>query len=108
MKGRKMCDNCGNDHPDLNELLDDADDKALAVLSLTIIGGLVESFTEQGYADPDTYKALSIAIQISQKIGFTPLTDRLVLLKMETAEQVRKTGREQGVDDEDIDRILNA
>lgn len=101
-----MCDNCGNDHPDLNELLEDADDKALAVLSLTIIGGLVESFTDNGYGDPDTYKALSIAVAIAKKIDFTPLVDRLILLQMETAEVVRKVGKEQGVDDDEIDRIL--
>ena len=101
-----MCDHCENDHPSLDELLEDADDKALAVLSLTIIGGLVESFTDQGYGDPDTYKALSIAIAIAKKVGFVPLVDRLVLLQMETAEVVRKVGKEQGVDDGDIDRIL--
>lgn len=102
-----MCDHCGNDHPELNELIENADEKGLLLLSLSIIGALVESFTETGYADPDTYKAVITATKIAKRLGITPLTDRLELLKMETAESVRKCGIESGLSESEVQEILD-
>jgi len=104
---KQMCDHCGNDHPDLDEIIENSDETGLFLLSLSIIGALVESFTETGYADPDTYKAVITATKIAKRIGMTPLADRLELLKMETAENVRKCGIESGLSESEIQEILD-
>jgi hypothetical protein len=76
-----MCDKCGNDHPNLDELIAGASDKGLLFIAVGAIGALVESFTSTEYADPDTYLALSTAIKLSKQLEVVELTDKLELLK---------------------------
>lgn len=101
-----MCDKCGNDHPDIDELIENADDRGLLFIALSSIGALVETFTESGYSDPDLYSALSVATKIAERLGIQELTDRFSLLKMETADALEQCGKENGIEQEVIDKIL--
>lgn len=101
-----MCDRCGDDHPDLDELIAGASEKGLLFIAIGVIGSLVESFTQDDYADPDTYIAVSTAIKLAKQLEIVELVDKLELLKMETAEALRKCGLENGVPEQDIENLL--
>lgn len=76
-----MCDICENK-------LEDADDKDLLLASLGIIGGLMESYVEDGYCDPQMYKAIKLAKMIADKVGIQELTDHFSVLLLEAGEVV--------------------
>ena len=87
-----MCAEC-NDAVENSE-----NDKDLLLLSLAIIGGLIENYVEQGYCDPAMYKSIKIAEKIANKIGIQELADRFVTLQMEAGEVIEKVIAEQGLD----------
>jgi len=87
-----MCQQC-------NEAVENSDsDKELLLLSLAVIGGLVENYVEEGYCDPVMYKSISVAEKIANKIGVQELADRFTTLKMEAGEAIHNVATQQGLD----------
>jgi len=85
----------------------------IAGLSLTIIGVLIESYVNEGYADPTMYKALSATAELAEqfqaraKYDNAPnevvesIADLLVNLKLtaiECGEVVERIIKEQGIE----------
>jgi hypothetical protein len=87
-----MCQQC-------NEAVENSDsDKELLLLSLAVIGGMVENYIEEGYCDPVMYKSISVAEKIANKIGVQELADRFTTLKMEAGEAIHNVAKQQGLD----------
>jgi hypothetical protein len=87
-----MCQQC-------NDAVENSDsDKELLLLSLAVIGGMVENYIEEGYCDPVMYKSISVAEKIANKIGIQELADRFTTLKMEAGEAIHNVATQQGVD----------
>lgn len=61
-----MCDNCGShEAPDLNDF--GAEDVAGA--TLVMLGVLVERYIDDGYCDPNMYKALGVARELAGRLA---------------------------------------
>jgi hypothetical protein len=87
-----MCAECNN-------AVENSDsDKELLLLSLAVIGGMVENYVEEGYCDPVMYKSISVAEKIANKIGIQELADRFTTLKMEAGEAIHNVATQQGLD----------
>lgn len=86
-----MCETC-----EIN--IDNADDKELALLTLSIIGGLVEGFVEVGYCDPALYKAVKLAERITIKMGIPEATEKFTFLKIQAGEVVEAIIEKEGMD----------
>jgi hypothetical protein len=89
-----MCDKCENSFEEFGEL----DNEKIAGLALAIIGGLIENYTEDGYADPAMYKTVELAEKLSIHYGVPELTDRFTTLKMAVGEVVNKIIKEQNIE----------
>lgn len=75
-----MCDNCDNLTNGIEEM--DLDDHQIAGIALTSIGVLVESYCEQGYADPTMYRLLELACLLARKFGNEELLTHLESTKI--------------------------
>jgi hypothetical protein len=71
-----MCETC-----EVN--IDNADDRELLLLSLAIIGGLVDNYVEDGYCDPAMYKAVKLAERIAGKMGLPEVSEKFAFLKIQ-------------------------
>ncbi len=74
------------------------DDKDLLLFTLAMLGGLIENYVEEGYADPVMYKTLTNTIKIAKKLGITELADRFATLQMEAGEAIENILAKQGID----------
>jgi hypothetical protein len=86
-----MCDTCEHN-------IDEADDRELLLLSLAMIGGLVESYVEEGYCDPMMYKAVKLAERITIKLGNPEITEKFTFLKIQAGIIVEETIEREGMD----------
>lgn len=86
-----MCETC-------EQNIDDADDRELLMLSLAMIGGLVENYVEDGYCDPVMYKAVKLAERITIKLGVAEITEKFTFLKIQAGEIIEATIEREGLD----------
>ena len=86
-----MCETC-----EVN--IDNADDRELTLLSLAIIGGVVEGFVDEGYCDPALYKAVKLAERIALKLGHLELVEKLAFLKIQSGVLVEEIIEREGMD----------
>jgi hypothetical protein len=86
-----MCDTCEHN-------IDEADDRELLLLSLAMIGGLVESYVEEGYCDPMMYKAVKLAERITTRLGNKEITEQFTFLKIQAGLIVEATIEREGMD----------
>lgn len=86
-----MCDKCETN-------IDNADHEELLLLSLGIIGGVVEGFVDEGYCDPALYKAVKLAERIAIKIGRPDVAEKFAFLKIQSGEIVEMIIEREGMD----------
>jgi hypothetical protein len=86
-----MCETC-----EVN--IDNADDRELLLLSLAMIGGLVENYVEDGYCDPVMYKAVKLAERITLKLGIPEITEKFSFLKIQAGEIIEAIIEREGMD----------
>jgi hypothetical protein len=86
-----MCETC-------EQNIDEADDRELLLLSLAMIGGLVENYVEEGYCDPVMYKAVKLAERITLKLGIAKITEKFTFLKIQAGEIIEATIEREGLD----------
>jgi hypothetical protein len=86
-----MCETC-------EQNIDDADDRELLLLSLAMIGGLVENYVDEGYCDPVMYKAVKLAERITIKMGNPEITEKFTFLKIQAGEIIEATIEREGMD----------
>lgn len=79
-----MCDNCDNR---LGEELDTED---LALMTLGVLGGLLEAYVSEGYSDPMMYKALDFGARISHKLGAEEMAERFRFNQIQAGELVNQ------------------
>lgn len=75
-----MCDNCGNNIPNIEGM--DLDDRDIAGLALTSIAVFVEDYCQNGYADPKMYRLLELSIELAKKLGSEGLLNYLETTKI--------------------------
>jgi hypothetical protein len=85
-----MCETC-----EVN--IDEADDRELLLLSLAIIGGVVDGYVEEGYCDPMLYKAVKLAERITIKLGIPEVTEKFTFLKIQAGTIVEETIEREGM-----------
>jgi hypothetical protein len=83
-----MCDNCSENHQELENI--ELDDREVAIASLCVIGGLVEAYCQSEYADPLLYSASEVAEKLARKLGEIALAERLATVKIYAGETVNK------------------
>jgi hypothetical protein len=77
-----MCDNCSNiENIEVSE-------HDIAVMALSIVGGLIENYCENNYCDPTMYNALEIAEKLAMKLGEIGLAERITTVKMYAGETI--------------------
>jgi len=86
-----MCETC-------EQNIDDADDRELLLLMLAMVGGLVESYVEDGYCDPIMYKAVKLAERITTKLGNPEITEKFTFLKIQAGLVVDEIIEREGMD----------
>lgn len=86
-----MCETC-----EVN--IDNADDRELLLLSLAMIGGLVDNYVEDDYCDPAMYKAVKLAERIANKLGIREITEKFTFLKIQAGEVVETIIEREGLD----------
>jgi hypothetical protein len=86
-----MCDTC-------EQNIDEADDRELLLLMLAMVGGLVESYVEDGYCDPIMYKAVKLAERITLKLGSPEITEKFSFLKIQAGMVVDEIIQREGMD----------
>jgi hypothetical protein len=86
-----MCDTCETN-------IDNADHEELLLLSLGIIGGVVEGFVEEGYCDPALYKAVKLAERISIKMERPDVAEKFSFLKIQAGIIVEEIIEREGMD----------
>jgi hypothetical protein len=86
-----MCETC-------EQNIDDADDRELLLLMLAMVGGLVESYVEDGYCDPIMYKAVKLAERITVKLGNPEITEKFTFLKIQAGLVVDEIIEREGMD----------
>ena len=77
-----MCEKCESQ---VDEAIDERD---LLLMALGVIGGLAESYYEEGYTDPMLYQAVTLAEAICKKTGEQAYTDKFTLLKIQMGERI--------------------
>lgn len=88
-----MCKKC---EEKIENLDNDGD---LILLLFAIIGGLVDSYVEDGYCDPAMYKAVKLAELAGKKLGIpTEMLDRISILKIQAGELVVKIAQDEKMD----------
>ena len=85
-----MCEKCENQ---VDEAMDERD---LLFMALGVIGGLAESYYEEGYTDPLIYQAVSIAEAICKKTGEQNYTDKFTILKIQLGERISEIIESEG------------
>jgi hypothetical protein len=70
--------------------IENLDARDVAIMSMGAIGATVESYLEQGYADPMLYKLVEFIEGLSENLEFQELTERLTVLKIRTGEAVNE------------------
>jgi hypothetical protein len=78
----QMCEKCESQ---VDEAIDERD---LLLMALGVIGGLAESYYEEGYTDPMLYQAVTLAEAICKKTGEQAYTDKFTLLKIQMGERI--------------------
>ena len=86
-----MCETC-----EVN--IDHADDRELTLLSLAIIGGLVDNYVEEGYCDPAMYKAVKLAERIALKMELPEVAEKFAFLKIQAGILVEEIIEREGMD----------
>jgi hypothetical protein len=86
-----MCETC-----EVN--IDNADDRELLLLSLAIIGGLVDNYVEDGYCDPAMYKAVKLAERIAGKMGLPEVSEKFAFLKIQAGNVVEEIIEREGIE----------
>jgi len=86
-----MCETC-----EVN--IDNADDRELLLLSLAIIGGLVDNYVEDGYCDPAMYKAVKLAERIAIKMELPEVAEKFAFLKIQAGNVVEEIIEREGMD----------
>jgi len=86
-----MCETC-------EQNIDDADDRELLLLMLAMVGGLVESYVEDGYCDPIMYKAVKLAERITVKLGNPEITEKFTFLKIQAGLVVDEIIEREGME----------
>ena len=71
--------------------IENLDPRDVAIMTMGAIGGTVEIYLEQGYADPLLYKLVEFTEGLSESLEFQELTERLTVLKMRVGEAVNET-----------------
>ena len=71
---------------DDNEL----DTEDLALLTLGVLGGLLEAYVSEGYSDPMMYKALDMGARISHKLGAEEMAERFRFNQIQAGEIVNQ------------------
>jgi hypothetical protein len=80
-----MCDNCESS---LNNEELDAED--IALMSLGILGGLLEAYVGEEYADPMMYKALGLGARLCDKLGAEEMAERFRFVQIQAGELVNQ------------------
>jgi hypothetical protein len=80
---QQMCDSCENvfDSEEMSHT-------QIAGMALATIGGLIESYCEDGYCDPTMYKAVELAEHLAGLFGDEKLKDLFTTLKIFAGETV--------------------
>jgi hypothetical protein len=65
---------------------------------LAMVGGLVESYVEDGYCDPIMYKAVKLAERITVKLGNPEITEKFTFLKIQAGLVVDEIIEREGMD----------
>jgi hypothetical protein len=65
---------------------------------LAMVGGLVESYVEDGYCDPIMYKAVKLAERITLKLGSPEITEKFSFLKIQAGMVVDEIIQREGMD----------
>lgn len=79
-----MCDNC-----QASEIFDrELSDNELGQIAIATIGGLIETYLDEGYCDPGMYQALEIADIICARLGAEEMRERLVFTKIRAGEVI--------------------
>jgi hypothetical protein len=86
-----MCETC-------EQNIDEADDREMLLLTLAIIGGLVDSYVEDGYCDPMMYKAVKLAERIAQKLEMPEVIEKFTFLKIQAGLVVEEIIEREGMD----------
>jgi hypothetical protein len=69
----------------------------MLLLALSVIGGVVDGFVEEGYCDPALYKAVKLAERICMKIGIPEITEKFTFLKIQAGEVVETIIEREGM-----------
>jgi hypothetical protein len=91
--GTEMCDNCEND-----VLNGELDERQIAGIALATIGGLIETYLDEGYCDPTMWQALSLGEKLSQKLGEHELAERFAFAKIQGGEVINSLIEANGLD----------
>ena len=86
-----MCEVC-------EQNIDDADDRELLLLALSVIGGVVDGFVEAGYCDPALYKAVKLAERIAQKLEMPEVVEKFTFLKIQAGSVVEEIIEREGME----------
>jgi hypothetical protein len=87
-----MCKKC-------DEKIENADESELVLVLFAIIGGIVDTFVDEGYCDPTLYKGLALTELVGKKLGIpTELLDRLSVLKIQAGELVVKIAKDENLE----------
>ena len=86
-----MCDKCESN---FQEELEPED---LALMALGVLGGLVEAYVSEGYADPMLYKALDFGARIAEKLGAEEMSERFRFVQIQAGEVVNQIIEEQNL-----------
>lgn len=77
-----MCDNCSEIE---NREISEHD---IAVMALSIVGGLIENYCENNYCDPTMYNALELASKLAKKLGEVELAERITTVMIHAGETI--------------------
>ncbi len=86
-----MCDKCEN------HLEGDLDAEDLAAMALGVLGGLLEAYVSEEYADPMMYKALGFGAKIAHKLGAEEMAQRFQFIQIQAGELVNQIIDEQNL-----------
>jgi hypothetical protein len=75
------------------------EEREMARVAIAVLGALVESYCQEGYADPTMYQALGIVERIARDLGDEELLNRIVLTKMFAGEVIEKLIAENQMDE---------
>lgn len=59
-------------------------------MALGVLGGLIEAYVGEGYADPMSYKALDFGARIAEKLGAEEMTERFRFVQIQAGEVINQ------------------